>query len=255
MKKIYRFTNENLTSFNNIYNFTNAKILSVVGSGDQYFTSLLNGAKEVELYDINDLAWEYFILKYHSILTLSYDEFFDYFVTKKLDDYSYFEKIKPYLSPYIAYKIDRLYGKNKKLSYLFEYENMEYNYNDGNFIPYLNVENYYKLQTLLSQNKLPIFYSNNIITLPNQLSNKYYDIMMASNIFYNLNFNNEINKIQEYKEILNKFNYSEFQAIYCWWLNNFLKEQLEDNNFNITEVKSTIKLKRESDHVISLRRK
>lgn len=255
MKKIYRFTNENLTSFDNIYNFSNAKVLSVVGSGDQYFTSLLNGAKEIELYDNNDLAWDYFLLKYYSILTLSYEEFFDYFVIKKLDDYSYFEKIKKYLSPYIAYKIGKLYNKNKQISYLFEYENMEYNYNDGIYIPYLNIENYHKLQTMLSKSKVPVFHPSSFSNLSKQLSSKYYDIIIASNIFYNLNFKEEINKVSEYKELLNKFNYSEFQAIYSWWLNNDLKQKLLENNFEINEVKSTMKLKLTNDCVISLKKK
>lgn len=37
MKGVYPFTNENLTSYQNLYHFDNAKVLSVLGSGDQYF--------------------------------------------------------------------------------------------------------------------------------------------------------------------------------------------------------------------------
>ena len=78
MRNIYGFTNENISSFSSLYDFDNAKVLSVLGSGDQYFASLLYGAKEVDLYDINKDAWNFFVLKYYGILTLEYDEFFYY---------------------------------------------------------------------------------------------------------------------------------------------------------------------------------
>lgn len=59
MNKVYPFTNENVASFNSIYDFSNAEVLSVLGSGDQCFSSMLFGAKEIELYDCNDLAWDF----------------------------------------------------------------------------------------------------------------------------------------------------------------------------------------------------
>lgn len=71
MNYVYPFTNENVTSFESLYNFDNARVLSVLGSGDQYFSSLLYGAKEVELYDISSRAWDYFILKYYGIMIFS----------------------------------------------------------------------------------------------------------------------------------------------------------------------------------------
>lgn len=42
--RVFPFTNENLTSYGKIYNFDNAKVLSFLGSGDQYFSSILHGA-------------------------------------------------------------------------------------------------------------------------------------------------------------------------------------------------------------------
>lgn len=42
--KVYGFTNENLAVFPKIYNFDKANILTVLGSGDQYFQAKLNGA-------------------------------------------------------------------------------------------------------------------------------------------------------------------------------------------------------------------
>ena len=45
MNKLYRFSNENLTSYQDLYDFKNKKVLSVIGSGDQYFSSILYGAE------------------------------------------------------------------------------------------------------------------------------------------------------------------------------------------------------------------
>ena len=61
--KVYDFTNENVACLDQLYDFKDAKVLSVVGSGDQYFASILNGAKQVDLFDINPTSYLYFLLK------------------------------------------------------------------------------------------------------------------------------------------------------------------------------------------------
>ena len=50
MNRIYGFTNENVFSYQSLYNFSGADVLSVLGSGDQYFSSLLYGANCVEVF-------------------------------------------------------------------------------------------------------------------------------------------------------------------------------------------------------------
>ena len=72
MEKVYGFTNENINVFPEFFNFDNANVLTVLGSGDQYFGALLNGARDVEVFDINYLAWYHFLLKYTAIKILSY---------------------------------------------------------------------------------------------------------------------------------------------------------------------------------------
>ena len=59
--KVYDFTNENVNCLNFLYNFDKSKVLSVIGSGEQYFTSILNGAKEVDVYDVNPTSYLYII--------------------------------------------------------------------------------------------------------------------------------------------------------------------------------------------------
>ena len=40
MQKIYDFTNENVSAYKDLFDFSNARVLTVLGSGDQYFTYL-----------------------------------------------------------------------------------------------------------------------------------------------------------------------------------------------------------------------
>ena len=87
VEKIYTSSNECLENYQNIYNFDNSRVLSVVGSGDQYFTCLLNGAQEVELFDINKAAWDYFRLRFYATRILSYEEYLFFFVLKKSSSY------------------------------------------------------------------------------------------------------------------------------------------------------------------------
>lgn len=252
-KKVYRFTNENVASFNDLYKFDNAKVLSVLGSGDQYFTSLLNGASDIELYDINNLAWDYFVLKFYGIMILSYEEFINYFVANKLDDYEYFKKIKNYLPFSVSNKLENLYSKNGKLSWIFEYDPLAC-YGDYKIIPYFKEDEFYKLQSILRKRELPTFYLRDFSNLSTILCGKSYDIILASNIFYSLYLSNEIDKLHLFKDILNSYNYSEFQAIYCWWLNDDMREKLLENNFDIESVHTSRSLKFSDDYVISLRK-
>ena len=69
--KVYDFTNENVSCLKQLYEFENSRVLSVVGSGDQYFASILNGAKKVDLFDINPTSYLYFLLKFYSIKNLT----------------------------------------------------------------------------------------------------------------------------------------------------------------------------------------
>ncbi|MBD8922989.1 DUF3419 family protein, partial [bacterium] len=86
MEKIYSFTNEFVRAYPEMYDFNDARVLSVLGSGDQYFTAILSGAKEVEVIDVNIVSWYHFVLKYTAIRLLSYEEFCNYFITNRLND-------------------------------------------------------------------------------------------------------------------------------------------------------------------------
>lgn len=253
MEKVYAFTNENIASYNELYNFSNAKVLSVLGSGDQYFMSILYGADEVELYDIEPLTWDYFILKFFAIKTLDYEEFYDYFVTKQLNDNNYFNRI---IANMPTEFVNMLYKKNNNLSSMVTYiDTAPIDYDNGTIIPYLKKEKYYKLQEKILNKDLPKFYNSDFKNLPEKLSDKSYDIILASNIFYWMYLDNEQDNITEFKSILDKFNFSKLQALYCWWLNPDFKVKLEENGFEIDTVNSSRSLKLSDDYVISLTKK
>ena len=87
--QVYDFTNENVSCFKDLYHFKNSKVLSVVGSGDYYFSCILNGAKQIDLFDVNPTSYLYFILKFYSIRELTYEEFYDFLIKKILTTQKY----------------------------------------------------------------------------------------------------------------------------------------------------------------------
>jgi len=255
MEKVYAFTNENITSYDSLYNFSVAKVLTVLGSGDQYFSSLLFGASDVELYDINPLTWNYFILKFYSILTLSYDEFYDYFVTKKLDDVNYFNKVKPYLPTSTANKLSNIYRQHQLSSFVKYIDIATLEHGSDINVPYFDKAKYYQLQALLRKRNLPTFYNTNLLKLPEQVSNKEYDIMMTSNILYWIPLGTDVSRIEEYKALLNRFNCTDIQALYTACLSERRREKFEEYGFDIEPVSTAKRMKNFDDYVVSLRKK
>lgn len=255
MGNIYGFTNENVSSFSSLYDFDNTKVLSVLGSGDQYFASLLNGAREIDLYDINKDAWNFFILKYYGIMMLNYEEFFDFFVLKKLNDKRYFEYLLSYLPRGVGSRLDNLYKRYSGLSDYLTPDVSSINYNDGHVIPYFNMDEYYRLQSILESKDLPKFYLEDFVNLPDRLSQSRYDIVLTSNIFYWLYLDEEEEKVGEYKILLERFDCPVIQALYSWSLPNDLEKVFLENGFDISSVPSSKSFQLYDDKVVSLIKK
>lgn len=67
--KLYRNTNEDLTTILSEFDFKNKEVLSVAASSDQIFSSYYLGAKSVDSFDQNLLAYFFFYLKKWTILS------------------------------------------------------------------------------------------------------------------------------------------------------------------------------------------
>ncbi len=187
IERTYKFTNENVSSYEKLYNFKNSRVLSVIGSGDQYFSSLLFGAKDVILFDKNEIAILYFIFKFHAIRKLSYEEFYKFFVINKLDDISTYKKIKSSLPYEVKTFFNRLYsnGNISKLVYPYSISNHTINYTTGRVIPYFDKERYYMLQSILNNRNVPFIIGEYLENLNlENLGN--FDVMLFSNIYLHL---------------------------------------------------------------------
>jgi len=251
--KVYLFSNENVNSFKSIYNFDNATVLSVIGSGDQYFSSLLFGAQHIDLFDFNARTIYYFFLKYISIKILSYDDFIRFY-SSRLEDIEIYKKLRKYLPKCILEYFDTLY-KNKNLfsSYLIQsFINIPNSDNRENIsIPYLDKGKFYQLKNILMlKETYPDFYIFDIRDLYKRL-NSQYDVMLFSNIFawINMRENQYINFLKKnYFRFLNSG--GAIQMYYTWCIEELL------GNFNNVEKKRVKSAFNSSlkDYVFSLRK-
>lgn len=216
MSKVYGFTNEYLTSYPDIYNFENADVLSVIGSGDQYFTAVLAGAKNVTLFDINKAAWFYFVLKYISISHLTYEEFYEFFLKDNLNNIRLYKKIRDYLPNNVKRFFDILRVTKKQFSSILTEDTLtkDLSYQEfSKIVPYLNEDSYYILQDLLRKNTLPECIIDNFINIALNYNLKEYNIALLSNIFDWMNIS-----VETYKTLLDKFDNCTIQALYLWGL-------------------------------------
>lgn len=237
-ERTYRFTNENLSSYQKLFEFKDADVLSVIGSGDQYFSSLLFGAKRTVLFDKNEISKLYFLLKYYSIKNLSYEEFYDYFINQKVKNEKYYKKIRKFLPNDVKFYFDRVYEHNISILFPLSLNSHPINYNTGRVIPYLDKKNYYRLQTILKLTDPPIIKTEYLEHL-NMHDIGSFDIMLFSNIYTYLSMSNE-----EFLEMLKRFkknlkNNGKIQADYIWSIEK--KNEMKFINkeeFELTEVES-----------------
>lgn len=83
MSKVYKFSNENLTSYQELYDFTDKRFFQLQEVGS-IFSSILYGAKEVVCFDMNPTSELYLMFKYTAIKCLSYNEFIEFFINSNM---------------------------------------------------------------------------------------------------------------------------------------------------------------------------
>lgn len=245
MEKVYGFTNENISAFSEYFNFDNAHILTVLGSGDQYFGALLNGSKDVEVFDINYIAWYHFILKYIAIKVLSYEEFRQMFIVDNLDNLDIYNKLRPYLPDEVKWFFDKLINLGRKFSSI-KIRNIIFENSKIKNISYLDDKTYYKLQSMLRNRELPTFYNCNLLDI-NKYTNKLYDVALFSNVYHYLGLG-----VEDYRDFLNKLNCPEILALYTWFLNREEKQDFVNNGFEVHDVPGVL---HQQDYIIKLNRR
>ena len=182
---IYRFTNENITSyFHHLQN--KEKVLTVIGSGGQIINGILAGTKNFDCFDISVFPEYYLHLQLASILALSKEAYLEYYFSEDreilfCDDL--YDKISEKLNGKYKEFWDTLYmfddGIDIYNSLLFKYDLcLKKNVLEHN--PYLQENNYEKLKQLLQKEFIKINPVVADITKVN-FQNKY-DLINLSNI-------------------------------------------------------------------------
>lgn len=90
-QKVYPFTTEDISGYLMQLEVENKKILTVGSSADQALNSILLGAKEVTIFDINEEKENFYKTKKDIILNSSRKEFYDRVLNLK--KFSYFDDI------------------------------------------------------------------------------------------------------------------------------------------------------------------
>lgn len=182
---IYKFSNENISSyFHHLQN--KEKVLTVIGSGGQILNGLLAGTRNFDCFDISIFPEYYLYLQIASILSLTKEEYIEYYLGDDRDILfcnELYEKISVNLKGKYKEFWDELYDFNEGIdiynSLLFKYDLCpEKTVIENN--PYLHENNYEKLKHMLKTESIKI---NTIIADITKVKfNKEYDLINLSNI-------------------------------------------------------------------------
>lgn len=180
-------------------NFSSAKrVLAVGGAGAFGLEAAINGAKEVNMFDCNELQRCFFELVKASITILRYEEFMQYFTLKDQSPTMPRSELKDLLSPVLFFKVCDLLPYDVLVLYHFLYSNFDnvgmvysslYRYCHAMYREYLvrfasmyDEEKYYELQNILRKKSCKINYEQaSLIDLPKKYTGPY-DLIVLGNI-------------------------------------------------------------------------
>lgn len=179
--------------------FRNAKrVLSVGGMGAFGFEGALNGATVVDFFDCNELQRCFFELVRASFITLTYDEFMEYFTLKVQKPMMTREEMKNLLPPILFYKVvdllpydvaylyEMLYSNFDHVdmiySALYRYEHAIYREFLKRFASIYDEEKYYELQQILRKSTCKMTYRQvSLVDVPDKFEGPY-DLIVLGNI-------------------------------------------------------------------------
>lgn len=180
--KLYIHTNErNFNLFKHVL-VNGGKVLTVGSSGDQALNSLLFGAKEVTIIDLN-MYTKYFVeLKIALIKSLNFHEFCDYtnnFPKNFFEKFDVYAKVSHRLSPETQNFWDTLMvdGREEMLVNLFHGFNI-----DVGEAYFNNEQIYHKLKNRLLKNDFKLNFITEDISWFAEATTEQYDLVMLSNI-------------------------------------------------------------------------
>lgn len=179
LKQGYFITNECLDYISN-FDIKDKKVLSVCGSGDQAFISLINGAKSVDTFDYNPFQYYLLELKIAAIKTFDKDTYLKFFPLSGGDirenyNLKYYLKLRDYLSMDARNFWDIVYSAEKADIYLLD--------RPGNAISFGSdyTRNYDLLKERLMENPIS-FKLGDAFSITNDYNDKY-SLIILSNIF------------------------------------------------------------------------
>lgn len=206
--RIYKLTTENICGYLNQMDLKDKSILVPAASGDHLLNSILKGANNVDLFDINYYALFMVELKIAAVKSLSKDEFIRFFANgRNALSSKIYNKIRQNLNDDALLFWDKVYSlfpnnEDLKKTNLFMkdsyYEDSLINVND-----YLKNDNYNYLKEKINIADNKKFINTNVIDLPNKLD-KNYDIILLSNIqdymkfTYHLDYLRSLEKYREF---------------------------------------------------------
>lgn len=220
-ERIYAFSNENLKECFGNFDIQNKKCLTVLGSSDQAFDLFLNGAMEVDAFDVNPLTKHYFYLKKAAMTAdLTKKEYLDFFngygvnTRENALNTNTYHKIQSFLEKDERLFWDYLfenYSSKDISTHLFSRELLSSKMLERT-IKYLSDEGFQEIKKNIHKLKIN-FYQQDLMNLPETLNNTY-DFMYLSNIVQYIdgifkNYNSEDKKNQmlnllKYKALLER---------------------------------------------------
>ena len=158
---IYKFSNENISSYFH-YLQNKEKVLTVIGSGGQIINGILAGTRDFDCFDISVFPEYYLYLQLASVLTLTKEEYLEYYFSDDRDVLfcdELYDKISPALKGKYKEFWDTLYmfddGIDIYNSLLFK-NDLFFRRNIIENNPYLQENNFEKLRSILQEESIRI---------------------------------------------------------------------------------------------------
>ena len=170
--RIYQTSNEEIEELYSNIDFNNKKVLSVLASGDQPLMAYLNGAKKVDLFDINKLTLHYYFIR---LWTLKYLHTFypEPFLCKE-----YVSSLLKLVKPESDLEEESINYWKSLIGILKDYEFIMLFFSIGTCIQ-LDKDRIDKLTSIITKEK-PTFHN---IDISKEIDlNDKYDVIITSNI-------------------------------------------------------------------------